>query len=76
MFTSRGFFVYKVVFFSRVNVLGISEVEALSLPTKESLASLGVLITNSVPLKTGDKRKSERMSIQAGDATTVGKRKR
>jgi hypothetical protein len=67
---SRGIFVYNVVFFSRVNVLGISEVEALSLPTKESLASLGVMNANSVPLKTRDKRKS------AGDACTVGKRKR
>ncbi len=58
------------LFFSRVNVLGISEVEALSLPTKESLASLGVLNTSSVPLKTGGKRKS------GVDASTVGKRKR
>ena len=76
MFCPAVFLFTMWYFFPRVNVLGISEVEARSLPTKESLASLGVLNANSVPLKTGAKRKSERSSTQEGDASTVGKRKR
>jgi len=58
-------------FFPRVNVLGISDLEALSETTKEALSGLGISESTSGPLKTTVKRKSERKS-GPGSEVAVG----